>query len=133
MIEDVSRLRSLQLPKILLPEQEDELKSTIANVDELITDEVAALAKEKEESTVTAARNRERIAELSLKLGDLKKQVKPLEIKGRAAREGTTDEMGRTRRESRRESESMQVDEAEKEPEPSFQVRGENGDVEVEY
>ena len=123
----------LQLPKILLPEQEDELNTRIANIDELITDETAALFKEKEEVAATVISNRARIEELVGKLADLRKQVKPLEIRGRA----DIDELGRTRRRNE-DRDSVDIDREDdraetKEREAGVQIRGEDGDVEVEY
>ena len=122
-----------------MPEQEAELKSTIANIDELISDEVAGLAKERKEAAETASKNKARMSELSSKLSDLRKQVKPLEIKGRAST-GATDELGRDRRPT--EDEKMDMDDADHdkererertEKEKGVQIRGDDGDVEVEY
>jgi chromosome segregation ATPase len=133
-------LAYIQLPKILLPEQQSELKSTIANIEELISEELASLEKERKEAADTSSRNKERISELSSKLSDLRKQVKPLEIKGRAFN-GHTDELGRERRPT--EEETMDVDDekdqerereqARNDKEKGVQIRGDDGDVEVEY
>ena len=116
------------------------MKSTIANIDELISEEVAGLEKERKESTETASRNKERISELSSKLSELRKQVKPLEIKGRASN-GQTDELGRERRateDDRMDVEGEKDREREREQERAekergVQIRGDDGDVEVEY
>ena len=122
-----------------MPEQEAELKSTIANIDELISDEAAGLAKERKEAAETASKNKARMSELSSKLSDLRKQVKPLETKGRAST-GATDELGRDRRPT--EDEKMDMDDADHdkererertEKEKGVQIRGDDGDVEVEY
>ena len=138
----------IQLPKILLPEQEDELKSRTANIDELITDEIAALVKEKEETTERVRNNRGRIEELSTKLSDLKSRVKPSDRdRRRNGNEDEVDELGRSRRRDserddrrdrndrgereRSRDRGMDVDE-EKEREAG-RVQGEDGDVEVEY
>lgn len=64
--------------------------------------------------------------------------MKPLEIRGRAATSDQVDELGRERR---RESTGMEVDgegdrreaKEERDKEAGLQIRGENGDVEVEY
>lgn len=130
------------MPRILLPAQHGELESRIANIDELITDESSAFVKEKEAGRTTIKKNKERIEELTLKLTELRKQVKPLEIRGRASTE-QTDEMGRQKRSTR--DDEMQVEREEKEvererekereneKEAGVQIRGENGDIEVEY
>lgn len=138
--------------------QQSELDSRIANIDELITDEEIAFHKEKEAGAGTIKKNRARIEELSAKLVELRKQVKPLEIRGRATTE-QTDEMGRQRR-SRDQDDEMQVEQAggveqdsdmhvekgkeqgketdkekekEDEKEAGVQISNENGDIEVEY
>lgn len=130
------------MPRILLPSQHAELESRIANIDELITDESLAFGKEKEAGRSTITKNKARIEELTSKLTELRKQVKPLEIRGRATTEHT-DDLGRQKR-SRRD-EDMQVDQEEKEgerarekereneKEAGVQIRGDNGDIEVEY
>lgn len=99
---------------------------------------MASLEKERKEAAETASRNKERIGELSSKLSELRKQVKPLEIKGRASN-GQTDELGRERRPT--EDEKMEVDDEQdrereqerNEKEKGVQIRGDDGDVEVEY
>lgn len=67
----------------------------------------------------TSIKNRERIQELSSKLGDLRKQVRP-----ESGRRESRDELGRTPREE------MEVD---VDREAGVQIRGDEGDVEVEY
>lgn len=126
------------MPKKLLPEQESDLKTLGVNIDELISEEVAAFASEKESALERIKKNRAEIVELGAKLAELKKNLKPMEIRGRAGTTDQTDELGRDRR---RESTGMEVDgedraEAKDEKEPkeaAIQIRGENGDVEVEY
>lgn len=81
-------------------------------------------------------KNRKEIIELNGKLAELKKNVKPLEIRGRAGVD-QTDELGRERREStgmevEGDGEAKDVKEG-REKEAGLQIRGENGDVEVEY
>jgi hypothetical protein len=93
-----------------LPHQEDVLNSRIANIAELIADEAADLEKEKHNVAETSIKNRERIQELSSKLGELRKQVRP-----ESARRESRDELGRTPSEA------------------GVQIRGDEGDVEVEY
>lgn len=107
-----------------MPEQETELNSQIANLDEMITDEVAALVREKEETTKQVKENKARIEELASKLSELRKEVKPLSIRGRGNKPDV-DELGRTRRED------MEVEDENREQ--GVQIRGEDGDVEVEY
>jgi hypothetical protein len=102
-----------------LPHQEDVLNSRIANIAELIADEAADLEKEKHNVAETSIKNRERIQELSSKLGELRKQVRP-----ESARRESRDELGRTPREE------MEID---VDREAGVQIRGDEGDVEVEY
>ncbi|RXK41126.1 hypothetical protein M231_01529 [Tremella mesenterica] len=111
------------LPKILLPEQEEELNIRIKNIDELVKAEADDLAKEEEKTRTTAAENRRRMEELTDKLTELRRKVRP---------EGLVekDDFGRTPREQ------MEVDrdrEISIKREEGVQIRGENGDVEVEY
>ena len=105
-----------QLPKILLPHQEAALSTRITSIEELITDEASILAKETDDVAVTVKSNRSRIEELSKKLESLKKQVKPVT-------KVEKDDFGRAPREE------MDVDREE----AGVQIRGDDGDVEVEY
>jgi hypothetical protein len=122
-----------QLPKILLPHQKSTLNTRIANIDELITDEAEALAKEKESIKRTSRSNKARIEELADSLDELRRKVKPDAARaGRGDRE--RDDFGRTPKEK------MEVDEREdsvlrerEEREKGVQIKGEDGDVEVEY
>jgi hypothetical protein len=122
-----------QLPKILLPHQKSTLNTRIANIDELITDEAEALEKEKESIKRTSRSNKARIEELADSLDELRRKVKPDAARaGRGDRE--RDDFGRTPKEK------MEVDEREdsvlrerEEREKGVQIKGEDGDVEVEY
>lgn len=145
-----------QLPKVLLPEQESELASQVANIEELISEEAEQLAKEKESTTETVRKNRARISELSEKLQDLRKQVKssapksgvdemgrvPRGGSGRDERESSASgrgKRGRERSRSRdRDDGDMEVEgdaaagnDADREA--GVTIEGENGDIEVEY
>jgi hypothetical protein len=101
-----------QLPKILLPHQKSTLNTRIANIDELIADEAEALEKEKESIKRTSRSNKARIEELADSLDELRRKVKP-----DAARAGRGDSVLREREER----------------EKGVQIKGEDGDVEVEY
>jgi hypothetical protein len=122
-----------QLPKILLPHQKSTLNTRIANIDELIADEAEALEKEKESIKRTSRSNKARIEELADSLDELRRKVKPDAARaGRGDRE--RDDFGRTPKEK------MEVDEREdnvlrerEEREKGVQIKGEDGDVEVEY
>lgn len=109
----------IQLPKVLLPEQEIALTTRIASIEELITEEFDALAREKESVAETVRTNRSRIDELVTKLERLRKQVKPLE-------KVEKDDFRRVPKEE------MDVD-REGDKEAGVQIQGEDGDVEVEY
>ena len=142
-------LKFTQLPKILLPEQETELNSRIANIDELITDEIAGLIKEKDDTTALVKANREKITELASRLRELRSKVRPSDSGDRPRRGRTvsgrdeTDELGRTRRrggsEDRGRDGDVEMEDGdgptgeEREREAGVQIRGEDGDVEVEY
>lgn len=129
-----------QLPKILLPHQQSTLDSRIANTDELIADEMAALETEKETIKKTSRANKARIEELTERLSELRKQVKP----GRAARDTDrsakeSDDFGRMPRGEDAEGDvkmdqEKAVDETERDDrEKGVQIKGDDGDVEVEY
>ena len=119
-----------QLPKVLLPHQESALKTRIANTEELITDESSALEIEKATLASTSKTNRARIDELSGRLAELRKTVRPAREK---------DDFGRVPREERDEADMEDHDgrpadrPEEDDRERGVQIRGEDGDVEVEY
>ena len=122
-----------QLPKILLPHQKSTLNTRIANIDELITDEAEALEKEKESIKRTSRSNKARIEELADSLDELRRKVKPDSARARRG-DRERDDFGRTPKEK------MEVDEMEysvlrerEEREKGVQIKGEDGDVEVEY
>ncbi|KAK8854785.1 hypothetical protein IAR55_003524 [Kwoniella newhampshirensis] len=144
---DIAASRALPplyfLPKILLPSQEDTLRSRLANIDELISEEITALENERTKVVETGKSNRARMEELQAKLVELRKQAPKSE--GRA-REGNRDrdDFGRTPREEmeaetrspRKESASVEVEmngEGGDDREAGVQIKGEDGDVEVEY
>ena len=108
-----------KLPKILLPEQEAIRATRIANIEELITEEASSIAREKETTAAVVKANRLRIDELVTKLEQLRKQVKPVE-------KVEKDDYGRVPREE------MDVD-RDGDREAGVQIKGEDGDVEVEY
>lgn len=60
------------MPKVLLPHQEEKLRTQAADADTAAADADAALRTEKEEARTAAVANRERIAELGDKLHELK-------------------------------------------------------------
>ncbi|WWC63303.1 uncharacterized protein I303_105903 [Kwoniella dejecticola CBS 10117] len=136
------------LPKILLPSQSSALRSRQANIQEIITEETDALRKEKEEVRETAIKNKDRIQELQDKLIDLRKQVKnskgdaeehePGPGPERSSRRNR-DDFGRTPREemdidqpSEKEKEKVKEEEKETE-EQGVVIKGDEGDIEVEY
>ncbi|WWD02588.1 hypothetical protein V865_000628 [Kwoniella europaea PYCC6329] len=127
------------LPKILLPSQSSALKSRQANISEIISEEIDALQKEKERVSNESIKNKERIEELSEKLRELRKQVKPTNNDGDSGRD--RDDFGRTPREEmnldrerEREREREQPKEKEKEGEErGVVIKGDEGDIEVEY
>lgn len=82
-------------------------------------EEATGLAKEKETVAEMVKTNRARIEELVTKLERLRKQVKPVEKPAK-------DDFGRAPREE------MEVD-RDGGREAGVQIRGEDGDVEVEY
>ncbi|OXB36773.1 hypothetical protein J007_03461 [Cryptococcus neoformans] len=135
------------LPKILMPHQDDLIKSQVANIDELISEEVAALAAEREQIRTTARENKKRMEELSAKLSELRKQVRTTKDKDTTGTEKSesrmrTDDLGRAPRE-----EMMEVDDKSKqdeskddkhkdvrdEKEKGVKIEGDEGDIEVEY
>lgn len=81
--------------------------------------EAAGLEKEKEDVVETSKRSKERIAELVTKLEGLKRQVKP-------ASKPEEDDFGRMPKDD------MDVD-YDRDREAGVQIKGEDGDVEVEY
>jgi hypothetical protein len=111
------------------------LHSRIANIDELITDEAEALEKEKESIKRISRANKARIEELADSLDELRRKVKPDSARaGGRDRGRERDDFGRTPKEK------MEVDEREdsvlrerEEREKGVQIKGEDGDVEVEY
>lgn len=121
------------MPKILLPNQQSTLDTRQTNISELITDESSLLAKEKESNQTTTKTNRARIEELSRRLTELRAQVKP-EKRDR-------DDFGRRPREERGEDSEMPHEDRREEDvredvgdrEEGVQIRGEDGDIEVEY
>jgi hypothetical protein len=125
-----------QLPKILLPHQKSTLNTRIANIDELIKDEAEALEKEKESIKRTSRSNKARIEELADSLDELRRKVKPDSARaGRGDRE--RDGFGRTPKEKmevdEREDSVLREREEREEREKGVQIKGEDGDVEVEY
>jgi hypothetical protein len=122
-----------QLPKILLPHQKSTLNTRIANIDELIADEAEALEKEKESIKRTSRSNKARIEELADSLDELRRKVKPDAARaGRGDRE--RDDFGRTPKEKMEDDEREDnVLREREEREKGVQIKGEDGDVEVEY
>ncbi|WVN85913.1 uncharacterized protein L203_101066 [Cryptococcus depauperatus CBS 7841] len=141
------------LPKVLLPHQHDVLKSRQANIDELIQEEQAELAAERQRVEDLAKENRERMEELSSKLHELKKQTRQDGARSwagnnveerREKKDRKVDDFGRIPRE-----ETMDVNHEIKENEPGpnkgevgderderergVQIEGDDGDIEVEY
>nr|XP_019044694.1 hypothetical protein I302_06607 [Kwoniella bestiolae CBS 10118]OCF23624.1 hypothetical protein I302_06607 [Kwoniella bestiolae CBS 10118] len=123
------------LPKILLPSQTSALKSRQANISEILTEETDSLAKEKERVQSDSITNKARIEELSEKLRDLRKQVKPSNGDDQSSRDDRRrdrdgDDFGRTPREE------MEVDrdrDRESREERGVVIKGDEGDIEVEY
>ncbi|ORY35583.1 hypothetical protein BCR39DRAFT_510904 [Naematelia encephala] len=116
------------LPKILLSHQDELLNRQISDIDQLIADESSALEKEKVDTAETVKRNRARIEELVAKLSELKKQVKPdSDIRPQAP---TRDSFGRNARRDRQDEEQKGMD---VDREAAVEIRGEDGDIEVEY
>jgi hypothetical protein len=72
---NVHAANTSQLPKVLVPEQEDALRERQARVDTLIADEVDALRTERDDAARTADTNREKMADLTVKLQRLKEQA----------------------------------------------------------
>jgi hypothetical protein len=101
------------------------LNSRIANIDELIADEAAALEKEKESIKRTSRSNKARIEELADNLDELRRKVKPEAAKGGRDRE--RDDFGRIPKDK------MDIEDEREEREKGVQIKGEDGDVEVEY
>ncbi|WVQ81812.1 hypothetical protein IAT38_003939 [Cryptococcus sp. DSM 104549] len=143
------------LPKIPLPHQETVIKDQIANITELISEEAASLAAERENVIALARKNRDRIDVLHATLHDLRKQVSQVKADPDSQKgKGEVDELGRERRGSRMsvdgergseareeregsrasKQEKMDVDkDARDEKEKGVQIHGEDGDIEVEY
>jgi hypothetical protein len=94
-------------------------------------DEAEALVKEKESVERTVKANRERIEVLVNKLGELRKQVKPVDRDVRSRHRDERDK-GDSRDVKRGSEERMDLD-AGRDGEEGIQIRGEDGDVEVEY
>ncbi|WWC71560.1 uncharacterized protein I206_105518 [Kwoniella pini CBS 10737] len=128
------------LPKILLPSQASTLKSRQANIQEIISEEVDSIEKERENTRSTAIRNKDRIQELQEKLIELRKQVKSSkgeedntnEARSRSSnrRDRDRDDLGRTPRE---EMEVDQPSETKDNEERGVVIKGDEGDIEVEY
>lgn len=122
-----------------MPQQQATLDSQIANIDELISDEARDLADEKKRTANTVERNRVRMAELASKLDGLRAQRPGKDDFGRAPRgEMRERAVSRGTRDGRREREDREDSEREREAPPDdreagVQIRGEDGDVEVEY
>lgn len=135
-----------------MPHQDDLIKSQVANIDELISEEVAALAAEREQIRTTARENKKRMEELSAKLSDLRKQVRTSKDKDRDLKGGgteksesglQTDELGRAPREEMMEvdddkskedkSKDDKVKDVRDEKEKGVKIEGDEGDIEVEY
>lgn len=132
------------LPKILMPHQDDLIKSQVANIEELISEEVAALAAEREQIRTTTRENRKRMEELSAKLSELRKQVRTTKDKdstGPDHEKGEsrmrTDDLGRAPREEMMEVDDKSKNEKSKdvrdEKEKGVKIEGDEGDIEVEY
>ncbi|WWD19069.1 hypothetical protein CI109_103527 [Kwoniella shandongensis] len=127
------------LPKILTPSQEDTLRSRLANIDELISEEITALEKERTTVIETAKSNRTKMEEVSTKLAELRRQAPPSTKSGGGRRERDRDDFGRTPREEMdtkpdRDSVGADVDMAGGDDrEAGVQIKGEDGDIEVEY
>lgn len=131
----------LQLPKILLPHQKSKLDSRIANITELMEDEMTALETEKENIKKTSRANKARIEELTERLTELRKQVKP-DSGGREPtrernRERDRDDFGRIPRDVDEKMDEDKEAEVEKnegdDREKGVQIKGDDGDIEVEY
>ncbi|KAE8542565.1 hypothetical protein D1P53_001345 [Cryptococcus gattii VGV] len=131
---------------------DDLIKSQVANIDELISEEVAALAAEREQIRTTARENKKRMEELSAKLSELRKQVRTSKDKDRDLKGGgteksesglKTDELGRAPREEMMEvdddkskedkSKNEKVKDVRDEKEKGLKIEGDEGDIEVEY
>ncbi|WRT68405.1 uncharacterized protein IL334_005381 [Kwoniella shivajii] len=133
------------LPKILLPHQTSALKSRQANLSELISEEIDTLEKEKEKVESTSITNRKRIEELSDKLVELRQQVKHTNEEGGDSqgasgssrrrggggrgRDEREDDFGRTPREEMDLDRDREKDGEER----GVVIKGDEGDIEVEY
>jgi uncharacterized protein YoxC len=121
------------LPKKLLPEQESELHSITTNIDELITEEAEGLVKEKDSVANSVKANRERIEVLVNKLAELRKQVKPIERETRPRDRERERDRDKGRNRDDRDGEKADKERMEVDDEEGVQIRGDDGDVEVEY
>ncbi|KAK4684148.1 hypothetical protein P7C73_g6051, partial [Tremellales sp. Uapishka_1] len=127
------------LPKILSPHQETMLSVQLTEVDQLIQTERETLAAEKATVKETAIQNKAKIEDLTDKLSDLRRKVEPAKPKA-----VDRDDFGRIPRKEEDDKEKgeekedeMQLDApAEKVRDPEEEgvlIKGEDGDVEVEY
>lgn len=111
------------------------MTENITTVSELITEEADKLSKEKSSTSETVRQNRARIEELVSRLRELRGQIKP----DNARRD--RDDFGRTPRETVKMEIDLEGDrgaerleaEEERDREEGIQIRGDDGDVEVEY
>ncbi|WWC90705.1 uncharacterized protein L201_005642 [Kwoniella dendrophila CBS 6074] len=134
------------LPKILLPSQKSAIQSRQANISEIITEEIEALDKEREKVNSTSIKNKERIEELTEKLKELRKQVKSTtksndqdneenssnhkDVRGSRRgrdRDSSRDDFGRIPRDQ------MDLDTDKDKEEKGVLIKGDEGDMEVEY
>lgn len=126
-----------QLPKILLPHQKSTLDSQIANIAELVEDESTALETEKENIKKTTTTNKARIEELTERLTELRKQVKPDTARRESTKDRDRDDFGRIPRDEDEKMDEDKTAEVEKsegdDREKGVQIKGDDGDVEVEY
>jgi len=98
----------------------------------LIADERAALEKEKESVIRTSRANKSRIEELVDSLDTLRKQVKP-DSKREMDKDRERDDFGRIPKDVKMDEREDSVMREREEREKGVQIKGENGDVEVEY
>ncbi|KAL7424093.1 hypothetical protein Q5752_001678 [Cryptotrichosporon argae] len=133
-------------PKLLLPDQAALITARETEIADLVVAEQAALDALAAETHARAAENRARIAELGDKLAELRRK-KGGDVKGqgeernasRAARDGARDEphdaamdVDGGNAEAEREREREHEAETER-AEEGVQIRGDDGDIEVEY
>ncbi|OCF37941.1 hypothetical protein I316_00165 [Kwoniella heveanensis BCC8398] len=145
------------LPKILLPHQKDALHTREVNIAEIISEESTAIVKEREEVISTAEKNRKRIEELSKRLSELRQKVKGESGSGSGsrgdARDSGRDELGRTPREEMQVdrgqdqstteggdvkqeqagAEETNLEQEREDKEQGVLIKGDEGDIEVEY